>query len=52
MIRLNLLVLYHDLKKDLDIKYKYCFLISGPEPQRTILENIKERIRKDKRKSL
>ena len=28
-------------KKDLDIKYKYCFLISGPEPQRTILENIK-----------
>ena len=41
-------------KKDLDVKYKYCcFLISGPEPQRTILESItKERIRKDKEKSL
>jgi UDP-N-acetylglucosamine:LPS N-acetylglucosamine transferase len=24
------------------IKYKYCFLLSGPEPQRTILQNLIE----------
>jgi len=26
----------------LPIKYKYCFLLSGPEPQRTVLQNIIE----------
>lgn len=40
-------------KKDLHIGYKYCFLISGPEPQRTILENIAKReLEKIKEKSI
>ena len=40
-------------KRDLHVKYKYCFLISGPEPQRTILENIAKReLEKIKEKSI
>ena len=40
-------------KRDLHLKYKYCFLISGPEPQRTILENIAKReLEKIKEKSI
>ena len=40
-------------KRDLHVKYKYCFLISGPEPQRTILESIAKReLEKIKEKSI
>ena len=40
-------------KRDLILKYKYCFLISSPEPQRTILESIaKKELEKIKEKSV